>query len=82
MDEDNAMPNNGTVVKDKVEGKIEFKVHFSYDEKQEVLKGISLKVEPGQSVAIVGATEPENLPLLHLLQGFMILIPGKYYWMI
>ncbi len=78
MDEDNAMPNNGTVTKDKVEGKIEFqKVHFSYDEKQEVLKGISLKVEPGQSVAIVGATGAGKSTIITLITRFYDINSGK-----
>jgi len=29
-------------------------VHFSYDGAQEVIKGVSLRVEPGQTVALVG----------------------------
>ena len=78
MDEDNAMPNNGTVVKEKVAGKIEFqKVHFSYDEKQEVLKGISLKVEPGQSVAIVGATGAGKSTIITLITRFYDINSGK-----
>src|SRR5690606_25430303 len=57
IDEDFALPNKGTVTKNQFEGKIEFKnVHFSYDEKQEVLKGISFTVNPGENVAIVSAT--------------------------
>ncbi|TZG00134.1 ABC transporter ATP-binding protein (plasmid) [Chryseobacterium panacisoli] len=68
MDEENGMPNNGTVKKDHFAGKIEFrKVHFAYDEKQEVLKGIDFKVSPGETVAIVGATGAGKSTIISLI---------------
>ncbi|GEJ45210.1 MULTISPECIES: ABC transporter ATP-binding protein [unclassified Chryseobacterium] len=68
MDEENAMPNTGTVKKDHFAGKIEFqKVHFAYDEKQEVLKGIDFKVNPGETVAIVGATGAGKSTIISLI---------------
>ncbi|PXW11010.1 ABC-type multidrug transport system fused ATPase/permease subunit [Chryseobacterium sp. CBTAP 102] len=68
MDEENSMPNNGTVKKDHFDGKIEFqKVHFAYDEKQEVLKGIDFKVNPGETVAIVGATGAGKSTIISLI---------------
>lgn len=68
MDEDNAMTNNGKVSKDHFDGKIEFKnVHFAYDEKQEVLKGIDFKVNPGETVAIVGATGAGKSTIISLI---------------
>lgn len=68
MDEDFSMPNHGKVVKDHFAGKIEFKnVHFSYDEKQEVLKGVDFKVNPGETVAIVGATGAGKSTIISLI---------------
>lgn len=68
MDEENSMPNNGTVKKDHFAGKIEFRqVHFAYDEKQEVLKGIDFKVNPGETVAIVGATGAGKSTIISLI---------------
>lgn len=68
MDEDYAMPNTGTVKKDHFDGKIEFEnVHFAYDDKQEVLKGIDFKVNPGETVAIVGATGAGKSTIISLI---------------
>jgi len=68
MDEDYAMPNNGKVVKENFEGKIEFQdVRFAYDDKQEVLKGIDFKVNPGETVAIVGATGAGKSTIISLI---------------
>lgn len=78
MDEDNAMPNNGTIKKDHIEGKIEFRnVHFSYDEKQEVLKGVDFKVNPGETVAIVGATGAGKSTIIQLMTRFYDINSGK-----
>jgi len=68
MDEDNAMPNTGKVEKDHFDGKIEFQdVRFAYDDKQEVLKGIDFKVNPGETVAIVGATGAGKSTIISLI---------------
>lgn len=68
MDEEISMPNTGTVKKDHFAGKIEFqKVHFAYDDKQEVLKGIDFKVNPGETVAIVGATGAGKSTIISLI---------------
>lgn len=68
MDQDLAMPNRGTIVKDDIQGKIEFRnVRFSYDEKQEVLKGVSFTVNPGETVAIVGATGAGKSTIISLI---------------
>lgn len=68
MDGDFAMPNEGKVIKDHFDGEIEFRdVHFAYDEKQEVLKGISFKVKPGETVAIVGATGAGKSTIISLI---------------
>lgn len=78
MDEDFAMPNTGTVKKDHFAGKIEFQdVRFSYDEKQEVLKGISFKVNPGETVAIVGATGAGKSTIISLITRLYDINSGK-----
>jgi ATP-binding cassette subfamily B protein len=55
----------------KVVGEIEFRdVHFEYVTDEPVLKGVSLKIEPGTSVAIVGATGAGKTSIISLLSRF------------
>lgn len=78
MDEENAIPNTGKVAKDHFDGKIEFRdVHFAYDEKQEVLKGIDFKVNPGETVAIVGATGAGKSTIISLITRLYDINSGK-----
>ena len=80
MDEDFSVPNTGTVMKDEFKGKIEFShVHFSYDQKQEVLKGISFKVNPGETVAIVGATGAGKSTIISLITRLYDINSGKIF---
>lgn len=80
MDEDYAMPNMGTVKKDHFDGKIEFKnVRFAYDEKQEVLKGIDFKVNPGETVAIVGATGAGKSTIISLITRLYDINSGEIF---
>lgn len=78
MDEDFNLPNDGNIVKDHFDGKIEFRdVHFAYDEKQEVLKGISFKVNPGETVAIVGATGAGKSTIISLITRLYDINSGR-----
>lgn len=68
----------------EVKGEIEFKhVWFAYDEENWVLKDVSFKVLPGQTVAIVGDTGSGKTTVISLLARFYkiqkgeILIDGK-----
>ncbi|MBR2432040.1 MAG: ABC transporter ATP-binding protein, partial [Clostridia bacterium] len=67
-----------------VEGKIELKnVQFSYEASAEVLHGISLTVEKGQKLALVGPSGGGKTTICHLIPRFYpisdgdILIDGK-----
>jgi subfamily B ATP-binding cassette protein MsbA len=52
-------------------GQVEFEqVRFSYNKGEEVIKGISLKVNPGETVAIVGATGAGKSTIINLLNRF------------
>ena len=51
-----------------LQGAIEFRdVHFAYVPDEPVLRGVSLKIPPGQSVAIVGATGAGKSSMVSLL---------------
>ena len=61
----------GTEHMKDTQGDIEFReVHFGYNEDEEVIKGISFKVEPGQTVALVGATGAGKSTIINLLSRF------------
>lgn len=54
-----------------VKGAVEFHdVCFSYNEGTEVIKNFSIKVEPGQKVAIVGPTGAGKTTIINLLMRF------------
>jgi ABC-type multidrug transport system fused ATPase/permease subunit len=56
---------------EKIRGKVEYQgVNFSYQKGKEVLKNINLKIEPGETAAVVGPTGAGKTTLLHLLPRF------------
>jgi ATP-binding cassette subfamily B multidrug efflux pump len=58
-------------VLEQVRGEIEFRnVHFAYNPEEPVLRGVSLKIPAGQSVAIVGATGAGKSSLVSLLARY------------
>jgi ATP-binding cassette subfamily B protein len=59
-------------------GKIEFRdVWFAYDEENWVLKGVSFIIEPGETVAFVGATGAGKSTVINLLSRFYDYQKGK-----
>ncbi|MBS9462975.1 ABC transporter ATP-binding protein [Flagellimonas sp. 389] len=71
LDTESQIADTGTLEKEDVKGDIEFSnVRFGYVADEEVLHGISFKVEAGQTVAIVGATGAGKSTIINLLNRF------------
>ncbi|RSK40589.1 ABC transporter ATP-binding protein [Mangrovimonas spongiae] len=71
LDTTSQIDDNGTTEVNQLRGHIQFnQVRFSYVEGEEVLKGISFKVKPGETVAIVGATGAGKSTIINLLNRF------------
>ena len=61
-----------------IEGKVELDdIHFYYRKDQEVIKGISFTVEPGQTIALVGPSGAGKSTLVQLLHRFYDPIKGE-----
>lgn len=61
----------GTIEAKKLKGNIQLEnVHFSYIAGEEIVKGISLQVEQGKTVAIVGATGAGKSTIINLINRF------------
>lgn len=76
-EEISADPQNPVIV-DRVNGEVEFKnVRFGYDPGIPIIKNFSLKVEPGQQIAIVGPTGAGKTTLVKLLMRFYDIDSGE-----
>ena len=68
------------VVVDKVKGEVVFdKVCFGYEKDVPILKNISLRVAPGQTVALVGPTGVGKTTIINLLTRFYDIDSGSIY---
>jgi subfamily B ATP-binding cassette protein MsbA len=71
IDTDSSIAKSGTIKAENLKGNISFKdVRFSYIKGEEVLKGISLDVKSGQTIAIVGATGAGKSTIINLINRF------------
>ncbi len=68
--EEEAAPENPVVLKNP-EGAVEFEhVHFGYNSEHTIIHDFSVKVEPGQKIAIVGPTGAGKTTMVKLLMRF------------
>ena len=78
LDSNERIENNGTIAPERIHGRIEFDhVWFSYNEEDFVLKDVSFTVEPGQTLAIVGATGSGKTSIINVLNRFYEIQKGS-----
>ncbi len=64
-------PENPIELPGRLAGKVEFRnVNFGYSKQIPILKNVSVKIEPGQKLAIVGATGSGKSTMIRLLGRF------------
>lgn len=78
LDTKDQVVKTGEVEAENFRGDIEFRnVRFSYNKGEEVLKGISFKVNAGETVAIVGATGAGKSTIINLVNRFYEIDEGE-----
>jgi ATP-binding cassette, subfamily B, multidrug efflux pump len=71
IDQQDFNQNSGSKIVDKFKGKIEFDaVSFSYEKGNPVLNNVSFTIEPGECVALVGATGSGKTTIASMLSRF------------
>lgn len=79
LDEEDQVPETDNPIKlEHVKGKVEFKnVYFGYEEDQKLIEDMNIKVNPGETVAIVGPTGAGKTTLVNLLMRFYEIDSGS-----
>jgi len=78
LDTESSTENNGKVIAKDIQGKIEFEnVVFAYNDEDWVLKNVSFTVNPGDTLAIVGATGAGKSSIISLLNRFYEINKGS-----
>jgi ATP-binding cassette, subfamily B, multidrug efflux pump len=71
LDTDEKTPDTGAYKPDHIRGEIVFDhVWFAYDDEKWVLKDVSFKVKPGETLALVGATGAGKSSTINILSRF------------
>ena len=71
LETDSQIQDIGTKEATHFKGKIDLEeVRFSYIENEEVLKGVNLEINPGETIAIVGSTGAGETTIINLLNRF------------
>ncbi|MGZ5255085.1 MAG: ABC transporter ATP-binding protein [Flavitalea sp.] len=78
MDNEDFITGQGTKAPEKSQGKVEFRdVSFAYVEEQYVLKNVNFKVEPGETVALVGHTGSGKTSIISLMNRLYDIQKGE-----
>lgn len=78
LDREDLVQQKGTKVAGHFNGDITLEnVRFSYIQDEEVLKGVNLKVNAGETIAIVGATGAGKSTIINLLNRFYEINSGR-----
>lgn len=78
LDTKEETPNEGTYKPEKIRGEITFEnVWFAYDDEKWVLKDVSFKVAPGETLALVGATGAGKSSTINILSRFYEINKGS-----
>ena len=78
LDTKETQENKGSCSLGRLSGEIEFKnVYFAYNDDNWVLKNISFKVEPGKTLALVGATGAGKSSTINILNRFYEIGQGQ-----
>ncbi len=80
LDTDAQIENEGTKPANDIQGNIKFdEVWFGYKQDEFVLKGISLDVKKGETIALVGPTGAGKTSVINLLSRFYEFQKGEIY---
>ena len=72
--------NRGKIILKSIKGSILFKnVKFSYKKQEEIIRGITLKINPGEKIAIIGSTGAGKSTIINLLSRFYEIDSGDIY---
>ncbi|MEN5433309.1 ABC transporter ATP-binding protein [Sphingobacterium faecium] len=78
LDTDEHTPNDGNLTPNHIHGEIEFKnVWFAYNDENWVLRDVSFKVAPGETLALVGATGAGKSSTINILSRFYEINKGQ-----
>ena len=78
LESDNQVQDSGTIEAGHFKGDLSFEnIRFSYIDDEEVIKGINLKVNAGETIAIVGATGAGKSTMINLLNRFYEISSGR-----